>query len=283
MPDAQEIPSETEIKEQRTNLERKYGKVARRRRQKVDQFNIASTIVAFVFFGLALIAELWASGWISVDAFGIGSSRDYSSVRVTQVWFLPQAILVAIGLVGLSNLFMKGYYSRGLFGIVVGAMHEWENHIREIRERDPNKVGLPLTHLLSLAMTVRRVAAHTYFWAVVWGILAFASTITLPSVAHRVSEHINVGWLMAAPTCLAGLWGLYLWRGHVCQWTFLPVPEILRQFLVLIYLEKRDRGAEAYVLADAKLNESVHFCPECYLDRNGRLALLASEGHPRDV
>ncbi len=283
MPNTQEIPTEAEIKEQRERLQKKFDKVARRRRWKVDRLNIGSTATAFLLVVIIVLTEFWASGWISIDIFGIGSSRTYSLIDVINVWFWAQAGLVVIGLVGLGYLLAKGYYSRGFFGIVVGAMHDWENHMREIRERDPNKIGLPLTHLLSLSMTVRRIAAHTYFWAVVWGFLAIASLMTLPNIMHHAKRFFFADWCIIAPVALMLLCALYLWRGHICQWTFLPVPEILRQFLVLIYLEKRDRGAEAYILADAKLNESVKFCPECYINRQGKLALLTSEEHPRDI
>jgi hypothetical protein len=243
-------------------------------------------LIAFTYFAAAILVELWASGFISINVEGIGNSRDHlSSLDIVVTWLAPQLFAILIGVGGIIYILEQGYYHRGPFGGIAGAMYEWESHIRDIRTHDPNKVGMPLTHLLSLAMTVKRVAAHTYAWAIVWGLLALVSLLTVPGVARFISGPSITSMCTAAPLMLVMLSLVYMWRGHICQWTFLPVPEILRQFLVLIYLEKRDRGPEeAYILADAKLSECVKYCPECYLDRRGKLALLEDvDDHPRDV
>jgi hypothetical protein len=264
------------IKLERAKLSEKYGCVANKHRWQVDRFQITSTSFACAFLVVMVLSELVGAGILSITlggiVIGLGS---VSKENLLLMWVAPQMLAIVIGIVGLLALYFGGYSFRALGGGVAGAMWRWGKYVNGIHVPDPNCAASPMVNLLSLSMTARRLAAHTYFWGVVIGLLGLVSFLTVPLIAGFVDSTSSVLVLAITPVVLLLMWGLFVWRGHICQWMFLPVPELLRQYLMLLYSAHRSRtNEEAYLLADRKLNESVDICPECFIDLKGKISLV---------
>ncbi len=267
-----------EIAKERKELENRLGDDARRARKRVDAYQIRTARIVCASVVIVTLLQLWATGIFSISAFGYSISPDRSVLSWIIFALAPPVIIVALCIRSYYYLHVtKGYaYSKN----PKGTRLKFERWILAFRTTGADQVGPPLTHILSESMTARRDATHTCFQGVAVGIIGWVSLGVAAITAVTRSDLPS--WLRDASLLVPFVLCVFSWvlvrKANLVQWMFLPVPELLRQHLMLVYMYSRTREpSEAFLLADRMLNESVNVCVECYFDpRTGRIAVQES-------